>query len=43
MAKHGPRNAHAIMRHKFAVTVYYMLKNGQAFDEARFIGNELRK
>ena len=42
LAKHGPRKAHAIMRHKFAVAIYYMLKNGQAFDEARFVANDLK-
>lgn len=36
--KHGPAKAKSIIAHKFGVAVYYMLKNGQAFDEKRFVG-----
>jgi len=35
--KHGVRKARGIMGHKFAVAIYYMLKNGEAFDEKRFL------
>lgn len=35
--KHGPAKAKSILAHKFAVAIYYMLKNGQAFDEQRFV------
>jgi len=37
ISKHGPRQAKSIMGHKFAVAIYFMLKNGQAFDETRFL------
>jgi transposase len=37
--KHGFRKARGIMGHKFAVAIYYMLKNGQAFDESRFLSS----
>ena len=37
-SKHGPAKAKSVIAHKFAVAVYYMLKNGQAFDEKRFSG-----
>lgn len=36
-SKHGLGGAKSIIAHKFAVAVYYMLKNGQTFDEKRFI------
>ena len=36
-SKHGPRRARSIISHKFAVAIYYMLKNGKAFDEKEFI------
>ncbi|MDW7681921.1 MAG: transposase, partial [bacterium] len=35
--KYGFRKARGIMGHKFAVAIYYMLKNGQAFDEQKFL------
>ena len=35
--KHGFRKARGIMGHKFAVANYFMLKNGQAFDEKQFL------
>ena len=37
VAKHGPKKAKSIMGHKYAIAVYYMLKNGQAFDEVRLV------
>jgi transposase len=37
-SKHGPGKAKSVIAHKFGVAVYYMLKNGQAFDEKRFVG-----
>ena len=36
-SKHGPGRAKSIIAHKFAVAIYYMLKNNQAFDEKRFV------
>jgi len=36
-SKHGPGKAKSIIAHKFGVAVYYMLKNGEAFDEHRFV------
>ena len=36
-AKYGLAGAKSIMTHKFGVAVYYMLKNGEAFDEKRFV------
>ena len=35
--KHGPEKAKSLIAHKFGVAVYHMLKNGQAFDENRFV------
>jgi transposase len=40
--KHGPRKARGIMSHKFAVAIYYMLKNGQVFDEAKFLQSKIK-
>lgn len=37
---HGGIKAHARMRHKIAVAVYYMLKNGVEFDLDRFLGRK---
>lgn len=37
VSKYGKGRAKSIMGHKFAIAVYYMLKNGQSFDEKRFI------
>jgi transposase len=37
-SKHGMARARAMIAHKFAVAVYFMLKNEQAFDEKRFVG-----
>jgi transposase len=37
LSKHGSRKARAIMAHKFAVAVYYMIKNGQPFDVVTFL------
>jgi transposase len=36
-SKHGPGKAKSIIAHKFAVAVYFMLKNGEGFDEKRFV------
>ena len=35
--KFGQRKAYSLLAHKFAVTVYYMLKNKTAFDVKRFV------
>jgi transposase len=35
--KFGKKKAYSLMAHKFAVTVYYMLKNKTAFDVERFV------
>ena len=37
-SKHGLGKAKILIAHKFAVAAYHMLKNGQAFDEKRFVG-----
>ncbi len=36
-SKHGKGKAKSIIAHKFGVAVYYMLKNGEAFDEEKFL------
>lgn len=36
-SRHGRAKARARIAHKFAKAVYYMLKNGQPFDEKRFL------
>ena len=36
-SKHGVGKAKVLIAHKFAIAVYHMLKNGQAFDEKRFV------
>jgi len=36
-SKHRLGKARAIMAHKFAVAIFYMLKNGKAFDESLFV------
>lgn len=36
-SRHGLGKARAIIAHKFAVAIYYMLKNGKAFDENLFV------
>ena len=41
-SKHGPRKAKAIIAHRFAVAIYYMLKNGQAFDEVKFVSSTFK-
>ncbi len=38
-AKHGLAKAKIRIAHKLAVAVYHMLKNGQAFDEKRFVSS----
>lgn len=35
--KYGTRKAYSLLAHKFAVTVFYMLKNKNAFDVKRFV------
>jgi transposase len=35
---HGKAKAHARLRHKIAVAVYYMLKNDRVFDMDKFLG-----
>lgn len=35
---HGKAKAHARLRHKIAVAVYYMLKHDKVFDMNRFLG-----
>jgi transposase len=35
---HGKGKAHARLRHKIAVSVYYMLKNDRVFDMDKFLG-----
>lgn len=42
-SKHGKRKARAIISHKFAVAIYYMLKNGQAFDAVRFVQTQKKR
>lgn len=39
-SKHGQKKARAMIAHKFGVAVYFMLKNGEAFDEDRFINRK---
>ena len=36
-SKFGPPRAKSIISHKFGTAIYYMLKNGEGFDENRFI------
>ena len=36
-SRHRPGKARIVFAHKFAVAIYHMLKNGQAFDEKRFL------
>jgi transposase len=38
--KHGQKKARAMIAHKFGVAIYFMLKNGEAFDEDRFVNNK---
>ncbi len=37
IAKHGKSKAKFIIAHKFAVAIYYMLKNKKVFDEDKFV------
>jgi transposase len=41
-SKHGPGRAKSIIAHKFGVAIYFMLKNGQAFDANRFIQTSMK-
>ena len=36
-SKYDRRRARAQIAHKFAAAIYYMLKNGEVFDEQRFL------
>lgn len=36
-SRHKPGKARVVLAHKFAVAIYHMLKNGEAFDEQRFV------
>jgi transposase len=38
-SRHGRAKARARIAHKFCKAVYYMLKNGQAFDDKKFLQN----
>lgn len=40
--RHGAAHAFARLAHKFAVTAFYMLKNGESFDMDRFIVKHAR-
>jgi hypothetical protein len=35
--KYGTKKAYTLLAHKFAVMVYYMLKNNAVFDVKRFV------
>jgi transposase len=41
-AKFGKGKAKSIIAHQFAVAIYFMLKNGQAFDEVRFVESRMK-
>jgi len=41
-SKHGVARAKTIIAHKFGIAIYYMLKNGQAFDVKRFVQSDMR-
>jgi transposase len=41
-SKHGTRRAKSLIAHKFGIAIYFMLKNGQAFDVKRFVQNNMR-
>jgi len=36
-SKHGTGKAKTLIAHQFGIAIYHMLKNGQAFDEKRFV------
>jgi transposase len=38
----GPKKALAIIRHKFGIAIYYMLKNGKTFDEKIFVQSTMK-
>jgi len=42
-ATHGKAKAHARLRHKIAVAVYFMLKNDAVFDMKKFLGSNNKK
>ena len=39
-SKHGQKKARAMIAHKFGVAIYFMLKNGEVFDENRFVNKK---
>lgn len=41
-SKFGPGRAKSIIAHKFGVAVYFMLKNGKAFDENLFVQTNMK-
>jgi transposase len=42
ISKTGKRKAPAMIRHKFGIAIYYMLKNSKAFDEKIFIQSMMK-
>jgi transposase len=41
-SKFGKKRAKTIIAHKFAVAVYFMLKNGKSFDEHQFVQTSMK-
>jgi transposase len=41
-AKFGKGRAKSIIAHQFAVAIYFMLKNGEVFDEVRFLQSRMK-
>jgi transposase len=41
-SKFGKKRAKTIIAHKFAVAVYFMLNNGKAFDEHKFVQTSMK-
>jgi len=39
-SKHGQKKARAMIAHKFGVAIYFMIKNGEVFDENRFVNKK---
>jgi transposase len=39
LRRFSPGKAKAVLAHKFCIAIYYMLKGGRVFDEARFVNN----
>ena len=42
-SKFGQKKAKTIIAHRFAVAVYFMLKNGKAFDEQQFVQTSMKE